>query len=225
MGHIVNIRGVNQKICKYFCEKPGGTPAFTNKLKLSNCALKAKGAINVEGRSYPKIDHDKCDMMTKSIVEKIRSRKEYSIIKGLINFETGEMHLDNAGELGASCHHKDMAKQNNLLKNENVLKDGWYGFSINCGDLSFGDLIVSPLSDHYGGIPIEYAPVFERHMDELVGKSADRKTVEILYFQLLYQRGFTPREISYLGNLKGVKINMVSKSMPDDELRTYLSRG
>jgi hypothetical protein len=222
MEHMIQINGVKIRTCKFLCEKPGNIKVDPRGLRVGDGILDLKNSHLIEGRLYPKINYDRCDETTKVIVGKIRARSEISVIKGLINFRSGEMHLENAGKLGVSCNHIDLAKQYGLLKNENLLKDDWHGFSMNCGDLDIGDLIVSPLSDRYGGIPIEYASVFERHINELVGKNTDKNTVEILYFHLLYLRSLSKRQISYLDNLSGANIKLVPKSMSDEELRKFL---
>jgi hypothetical protein len=146
--------------------------------------LKMRGGLSV------KISYDS---LTKSLVKKIWSRSNLSIVKGFINFESGKMHLGEVKE------HKDLAKQKGLLKNERTLKEGWYSFVMDCNYLEMGVLLVSPFSDMFGLIPSQYSSIFESHIRGLFSDKIEEISFIKMYYTDKASQTYTPDKINSPG--------------------------
>ncbi len=180
MVHTVKIKGVKFNTCKFFCEKAVPLRTILKNLKTIKYDVNGGTTDRIEDHSNIKLQYDK---LTGSIVEKIRAQSDVSIIKGLINFKTGGMHLGEVKEA------EYLAKQKRLLKSEIALKEGWYPFVLDCSYVKAGVLLVSPFSDVFGGIPAEYSSIFESHIRGLFGDK-----VENISFLRMYYRGNVPQD-------------------------------
>lgn len=112
-------------------------------------------------------------------------------ITGLINLATGQMYLKE------QVDHGTMAVERHLRDDERHLKPNWYGFTMGYRSYNNHHLAVSPDSGRFGGIPIEFAPIFEASIRELFsGQMGDRD--RIFFYQDHYQRGISRKRLIVL---------------------------
>jgi hypothetical protein len=158
------------------------------------------------------------DAATKLIVDGIGVNKDLQFVTGLINFQTGQMHLID------SVSHETFAAKKGLLKDINTLMDGWYGLRLFCeygSDINSMLLTIAPESTKFKGIPIEYSSAFECHMNDLFGNKANK----ILFRQMRYERGFTEdKQRFWITILDSMKMLDVPKSMSNKELSKWLTK-
>ena len=155
------------------------------------------------------------DAITKLVFEDIGVNRDLKFVTGLINFQTGQIHLVD------SCSHETLAGKKGLLKDIKTLVDGWYGFNLYCSELQSGLMEVSPKSGQFGGIPIEHSPVFENHMKDLFGNKADK----FLSHQMKYARGFTDGTQRFWVRILDSKNRLlVPKSLSNRELGKWLTK-
>ena len=155
-------------------------------------------------RAWGKVEYD---ALTGSIIDKIGTDGyDDKSITGLINFETGQMHLME------DCSHEQLAQQHGLQESETSLRSNWYGFNLTClGPIS---LKVSPMSGQFGGIPIKYAAIFEEFVRGLSENT--KKMIFVSFYQFNYKRSIP------LDRLKLLPPEYIStpipKSLSDEEL-------
>ena len=159
---------------------------------------------------YKKLDFD---AETARIIDQIKNSCSLNIEEhacpGLVNFETGEIHLiDSCG--GRICAHDDVAQKWGIKENNARLKDGWYAFTI-LQKQSDQHLAFNPKSNQYGQMPIEFAPIFENYMQQIFGDACkDRR-----FYQLNYKRRISAEDIDWLNKTDR---KLAEKSESDKDL-------
>jgi hypothetical protein len=188
-----------------------GRLGMSYKTPMSNGRLDARPTNGLIGKSFVKLNYDS---MTASVIAKIGPHNDMTHFTGLINFQTGEMHLMEFGK------HEKLAQEKGLFNSKYDLPDGWHGFTIYFTDIKPGLLEISPCSGQFGGIPIEHAPVFEYYMNDL----SHNVSKHVLFYQSKYDRGLPEEKAARLSAaLKAHNLMVVAKSMSNSELSKYIS--
>ena len=117
------------------------------------------------------------DPKTSIIFQKIGAQAGKLSITGLINVQTGQIHMM------PECRHDSLAIAKGLKKTNIKLEDNWYGFKLVCQS---SVIKVSPWSNLFGLIPAKYGSIFEGWIRELFSnklKSGELKKVLFCKFK------------------------------------------
>jgi len=118
------------------------------------------------------------DLKTRNIFKTIGTQAGEKLFTGLINCETGQIHMM------PECRHDSLAIAKGLKKTNVKLKDDWYGFKLACED---SVLKVSPWSNLFGLIPPKYASIFESWIRDLFSdKLKSRELKKVLFCKFQY---------------------------------------
>jgi hypothetical protein len=188
--------------------------AITNRITTHKAFIKI--ADRLTKKPAVKVNFDNA---TGAIVDKIGVDKELQYFTGLINFQTGQMHLI------ASSSHEKLAAKKGLLEDINTLMDGWYGFRLYCNydqpDLRSMRLQVTPESVQFGGIPIEHSSLFEKNIVGLFANRAEK----ILFNQMKYERNLTEdKQRFWVTVLSSNDMLLVQNSFSNKGLEKWLSK-
>jgi hypothetical protein len=184
--------------------------------RIANHRIFSKLAVRASKKPDVKINFDAA---TRSVVDEIGVNGDLKYVTGLINLQTGQMHLKD------SVAHDILAAKKGLLKDINTLIEGWHGFRIYCTyvqpDNTSMLLEITPKSGKFGGVPIKDSSVFEGHMKGLFGSKAD----SILFSQMEYERNFTEQDRGFwVTVLNSQNMLYVPKSLSNKELTKWLSK-
>ena len=158
--------------------------------------------------------------ITASAIAKVGKLKDPTHFSGLINFDTGQMHLTESG----TCER--LAKNEGLDQGKINLKTGWYAFSIYYTGNKSRFVEVSPWSHQFGGIPIEYSAPFESYMKGLFS----RLTMQICFWQLKYERALNlddatdEKRALLTRHVSSLQMALVPTSLSNDELKILLPK-
>jgi len=195
---------------------------LTSKSLIMNGSSVVRSMNAFSGKPLVKLSYDD---ITASAIAKVGPKNDFSHFSGLINFNTGEMHLIEL----STCER--FAEKLHLDNGKDFLKDGWYPFTVYCIDLGSGRLEIAPGNSQLGGIPIEYAPVFERYMKDLFQNIVKNKKTDIIFYQMKYERYLTSdydnnnaRIVLLAKYLTSKHKALVSNSMSNAELKRFLPK-
>jgi hypothetical protein len=194
-----------------------GRFGMSYKSPMANGRMDTKPTNGFSSKPSAKLNYGE---LTEFYISKVQPKNDFSHFTGLINFQSGQMHLVALGK------HEILARMNELDAGKFSLKDDWHGFTLYCTDLASGMLEVSPRSGQFGGIPIEYAPNFENYMKELFGSV----TGKVLFYQSKYERNLDldndrdDKGTILAKHLASKHKALVPKSMSNDELKKFLPK-
>jgi hypothetical protein len=185
-------------------------------LRTNNC-VRATRKGDISEQLYIKLTYND---ETASAIAKVGHQLDPTHFSGLINFNTGEMHLMESG----TCER--LAIREGLYEDKLNLVRGWYGFTVYYTGHKSKLVEVSPWSGQFGGIPIEHSSVFEGYMKKLFRSL----TNEICFWQLKYERALNmddsrdEKRALLTRHLSSLQMTLVPKSMSNAELKTLLPK-